>query len=486
MGGPPIPDESCMSEPLTNRIRGRAASLLGKYRSSTLARAALVTGVLTIVCKVIGFAKELVVAAQFGAGATLDSYLVAIVIPTMVCYVFAMSFASALVMQYIKNKTNDGEAAARQRYATSMFWGMGFVVSVAVTGAVLGPVLLPWISPGFRPELQASTQRLLWQLLPYSILAGMSAIWSSILNARGRFVASALSPGVISLSLIILVSYWPIKDARVLMGGLTVGAFLDVVILGYCIRQEGLPLVPRLSRWQPEDRWIVAQTLPMIVATALRSSSLIIDQSMASTLGAGSVSELSYGSRFVAMSQGLVALPMGKILFPHFVQLIESRKWSDVQLLLRRSVLALLAISVPITLVLAAFSGPLVQWTFRRGQFTSDMATRVAAVQVMCALQFPFYLWSALLSRVAFAMQLRRVVVGGEVLIAIFNIAMNYLLMKTMGLEGIALSTAIVCLGSACYFSAVIGWTLRRNLRDQPLNHEADQSEPRVACRQAA
>ena len=475
-----------MSEPLTSRIHSRVTSLRAKFRSSTLARAALVTGVLTILCKGIGFAKELVIASQFGVGATLDSYLVAVVLPTMVCNVFAMSFASALVMQYIKNQTNAGEAAARQRYATSMFWGMGFVVSVAVTGTLLGPVLLPWMSPGFRPELQASTQSLLWQLLPYSLLAGTSAIWSSILNARGRFVASALSPGVISLSLIFGVLYWPLTDARVLVGGLTAGALLDVVILGYCIRQEGLPLMPTISRWQPEDRWIVAQTLPMIVATAVTSSSLMIDQSMASMLGEGSVSELNYGSRFVAMTQGLVALPLGKILFPHFVQLVESRKWSRVQILLRRSVLVLLAISIPITIVLAAFSGPLVQWTFRRGQFTSEMATRVAAVQVMYALQFPFYLWSALLSRVAFAMQLRRVVVGGGVLMLTVNIVMNFVLMKPMGVTGIALSTAIVCLGSACYFSAAIHLALRRHIQDQQESVGASPAESRAVSRRAA
>ncbi len=475
-----------MSEPLSSRLRSRVTSLLAKLRSSTLARAALVTGVLTILCKGIGFAKELVIASQFGVGPTLDSYLVAIVLPTMVCNVFAMSFASALVMQYIKNKTNAGEAVARQRYATSMFWGLGFVVSVAVTGALLGPMLLPWMSPGFRPELQASTQRLIWQLLPYSILAGTSAIWSSILNARGRFVASALSPGVISLSLIFAVSYWPLMDARVLVSGLTAGAFLDLVILGYCIRQEGLPLIPTLSLWQPKDRWIVAQMMPMIVSTTLLNSSLMIDQSMASMLGEGSVSELNYGSRFVAMTQGLVVLPLGKILFPHFVQLVESRKWSDVQSLLRRSVFVLLVISIPMTIVLAAFSGPLVQWTFRRGQFTSEMVARVAAVQMMYALQFPFYLWSALLSRLAFAMQLRRVVVGGGVLMLTLNIVMNLLLMKPMGVTGIALSTAIVCLGSACYFYYAIHTALQRNIRNQQNTVESSLAELRSATRHAA
>ncbi len=464
-----------MSEPLTSRLRSRVTSLLAKLRSSTLARAALVTGVLTILCKGIGFAKELVIASQFGVGPTLDSYLVAIVLPTMVCNVFAMSFASALVMQYIKNKTHAGEAVARQRYATSMFWGMGFVVSVAVTGALLGPMLLPWMSPGFRPELQASTQRLIWQLLPYSILAGTSAIWSSILNARGRFVASALSPGVISLSLIFAVSYWPLTDARVLVGGMTAGAFLDVVILGYCLKREGLPLLPSISRWRPEQGVLAAQMLPMLMGATLLYCTVMIDQSMVSMLGEGSVSELNYGNRFVAMIMGLIALPMVKIIFPHFVQLVEAQKWQEVQTSLRRSVLVLLAISLPITIILAAFSTPIVNWTFQRGRFTPEMATRVSAVQVMCAMQIPFYLWSMLQGRLVVALRLWRVMLVCGVLNMTMNIVMNYLLMGPLGVAGIALSTALVYLGSACYFSAAIRVALRCKICEQEeIDHRSE------------
>ncbi len=450
-------------------------SLLAKLRSSTLARAALVTGVLTILCKGIGFAKELVIASQFGVGPTLDSYLVAIVLPTMVCNVFAMSFASALVMQYIKNKTNAGEAVARQRYATSMFWGLGFVVSVAVTGALLGPMLLPWMSPGFRPELQASTQRLIWQLLPYSILAGTSAIWSSILNARGRFVASALSPGVISLSLIFAVSYWPLMDARVLVSGLTAGALLDVVILGYCLKREGLPLLPSVSRWRPEQGVLAAQMFPMLMGATLLYCTVMIDQSMVSMLGEGSVSELNYGNRFVAMIMGLIALPMVKIIFPHFVQLVEAQKWQEVQSSLRRSVLVLLAISLPITIILAAFSTPIVNWTFQRGRFTPEMATHVSAVQVMCAMQIPFYLWSMLQGRLVVALRLRRVMLVCGVLNMTMNIVMNYLLMGPLGVAGIALSTALVYLGSACYFSAAIRAALRCKICEQEeIDHRSE------------
>ncbi len=470
-----------MVDPLPSHVRARVTSFMASVRSSKLARAALVTGVLTILCKGIGFAKELVVASQFGIGATLDSYLVAVVLPNLAVNVFAQSFATALVMKYVQDRTNSGDETARQQFSASMFWGAAFVVAVSVTGVVLGPLLLPWLSPGFRPEVLASTQRLVWLLFPYSVLAGTSAIWSSILNARGRFFASAVSPGVISLAVIVAVTCWRITDARILVGGLTAGALIDLAILGYCLRWEGLPLVPSVGRWQPEHCWIAAQTLPMIAGSTLHFCTVMVDQSMASTLGEGSVSELNYGNRIVAMIVGLIALPMGKILFPHFVQLIEARKWKELQLFLRRSVRVLLAFSIPITIFLATFSVPIVTWTFRRGQFTSEMATRVAAVQVMCALQIPFYLWSVLLARLTVALQMRRVIVGCGVMNLSMNIAMNYLLMKPLGVTGIALSTALVYLGASCYFSAAIRVVLQHKVREQMEIDKASEAESKTA-----
>lgn len=226
---------------------------------------------------------------------------------------------------------------------------------------------------------------------------------------------------------------------------------------------------------------MAAQTWPMIVGSTLHFCTIMVDQSMASTLGEGSVSELNYGNRFVAMILGLIALPMGKIIFPHFLQLIEKHQWVEVQRSLHRSVLVLLVISIPITIVLAGFSGPIVNWTFQRGRFTSEMATRVAAVQVMCALQIPFYLWSVLQARLVVALRLRRVMLGCGVLNLTLNIAMNYLLMQSLGVTGIALSTALVYLGAACYFSAAIRMALRRKILEEREIEQSSESTTQVS-----
>lgn len=477
-----------MADSVLRRAGARISSTLNTVHRSSLARAALVTGSLTILCKILGFAKELQVAARFGVGPTLDTYLIAVVIPNLISNVFAISFASSVVMQLIRNQTNSGEDVARERFASSMFWGLIFIVSVASTGVLLGPVILPWLSLGFRPELQSATQDLLWLLLPYTLLSGISSVWSSILSARGRVAAAALSPGFVSIGVMTMIWVWQISEAKVLVTGLTIGAFVDVCVLGYCMRLEGLPRIPRPGHWHPEDGWIVAQTIPMIIASMLRFSSTMIDQSMASMLGEGCVSELNYGSRWVAMAQGLISLPLGKIIFPHFVQLVEHEQWVQVRTMLRRSMLLLILVSTPVTVALAGFSGPLVQWTFQRGQFSDEMTTRVAAVQVMYALQFPFYLWSALLGRLVIAMQMRRVFLGCGVLNVTMNITLNLVLMQRFGVTGIALSTALVYLSAACYFSVAIHRALSRKIREkQPFRRrESQDSGPFNETRHAA
>lgn len=459
------------------QLIAKAQSRLQSVRTSPLARAAMITTLLTLICKVIGFAKELVIASQFGVGATLDAFLVAVVLPNLTVNVFAQNFAAVLVLKYINNQSTYGEEIARQRMRTSLFWGALFVLAISVAGVAFGQLLLPWLSPGFQTGLQSETRRLLWLLLPYSVFASQSAVWSAILNAKGRFGASAASPGVTSLGMIIAVAAFPSASSTILVAGLTAGTLLDLTILGWSLRREGLPILPRIGRWQAEQGWLVAHTLPLVIGSLLQFSTVIVDQSMASLLGEGSVSELNYGNRFVAMVIGLIALPMGRILFPHFVQLIESKRWDELRTTLRRSLLFLFTVTIPITLVLSLFSTAIVMWTFQRGQFTADMTSRVAAVQVMSALQIPFYLCSAIQLRLAVALRMQRAVVGCGLLNLCLNILLNGLLMVPLGVTGIALSTALVYLGASCYFSAAI----RANLRGQRQQQPASDLES-VAC----
>lgn len=431
---------------------------------SPLGRATLLAAVLTIVCKIIGFLREQVVAASFGVDGHLDAFHVATIIPTLITTIFLQNLSVSLVMEYVRTRADAD--AGRRLLAQGMFWGGLFSVTVAVLSAVSGPALLRALFPGLAPHLFAEASRMLWWLIPYAAITGVTVFWSALLNAEGRFVVTAFSPGVISVAIVVSLWLGGHSDPFAMILGFTVGAVADLLNLGRSLSRLGLPLMPRYGRWDPRFTGLLTSSLPLVMGSMLHFGTEVVDQSMASWLGEGSISELKYGNRIVAMVFGVVTIPISQVVFPHLVRLAESQQWALLQQMSKRVVLGTLLVSLPFTLVLVAFSSPIVSWSFERGQFTAESTMQVSAVQAMYAFQLPFYLWGIVLVRVAVAMRMNRLMLLGGILNLTINVVMNYLLMKPLGVTGIALSTALVYLGSACYFSAAIGQRLRRKVRE--------------------
>ncbi len=478
-----------MSHPQVLRIR----SAWAKYRlmatahatklwHSSLGRAAALTVILTMACKLIGFFKEQVVASSIGVAGALDAFHVAALLPTLGINVILQNLSASLVMTVVRERTIHGEDASRKMFAGAMFWGVLFSILFSMAVAWLGPVLLPVLSPGFTPELGRSASRMLWLLAPYSAISGLTVFWSSLLNSEGRFVASAVSPGLISIAVAgCLLSAGGLSGVDALVLGLTLGAVLDLLNLGRSMHAQGLPLGPRYAGWTQTHSEILFMSLPLVAGTALHFGTEVVDQSMASMLGEGSISELKYGNRIVGMVFGVLSIPISQVVFPHLVRLVNEHKWAELQTLARRSVLISFMISVPATVALVVFSQQIVSLTFERGKFSPESAMQVAAVQAMYAFQLPFYLWGILMVRLAVALRMNAAIFIGGCLNLSVNVAMNYVLMVPLGVTGIALSTALVYVGAACYFSAAIRVALRRKIQDQLEIDKASESEPQTS-----
>jgi putative peptidoglycan lipid II flippase len=126
--------------------------------------------------------------------------------------------------------------------------------------------------------------------------------------------------------------------------------------------------------------------------------------------------------------------------------------------------ICLLAISIPVTATLILFSQPIVAWSFERGKFTPESTMQVAAVQAMYAFQLPFYLLGLLLVRLAVALRLNRLMLLCGGLNLVVNAAMNWILMKPLGVTGIALATSFVYMSTATCLTLSIGRDLRNRI----------------------
>jgi putative peptidoglycan lipid II flippase len=424
--------------------------------------AALISVVLTVLCKLIGFVREQTVAAVFGINVDLDTFYVALLLPTLCVSVILRNLATAMVLAVTREGTLHGPPASIRFYREALFWGWGLSLGMALAVALAGPALLSAIYPSLSPETAQRSTRLLWLLIPYSTLTGMADFWSLYLNSHGRYTATSLSAGVISISIMLALWLLPrLPPIESMIVGFTAGACFDLMNLALSMRAAGLPVLPSPSRWTAAQTSMISACLPLVIGSMLHFGTEMVDQSMASRLGEGSISELKYGNRIVAMVFGVLTIPLSQVVFPKLVQLVESRNWSELQRVTRQMAICLLAISIPITAALILFSQPIVAWSFERGKFTPESTMQVAAVQAMYAFQLPFYLVSLLLVRLAVSLRLNRLMLLGGGLNLVVNAAMNWVLMKPLGVTGIALATAIVYLASVAFLT----WSIRQDLR---------------------
>jgi putative peptidoglycan lipid II flippase len=428
--------------------------------------AALTVGALTIAAKLAVVGKDVLVARRFGTGADLDAFLVAALVPLFAVSVIAGSLQSALVPTYIRVRDNEGRAQADALLSGTMVWTIGLLALVALVIGAGSPWLLGWLGRSFAPEQLALSRRLLWILLPLVVLGGVSAAWTSVLNAGESFALAAavpvISPVLVGVGLVALGG-----GARiyVLAFGLLAGTSIELVVLGRALSRRGVSVIPRWQGMSAPMRRVIGQYLPMAAGAFLASGTGVVDQAIAARLGEGNVSALSYGGKVVSFVLAIGNTAIGTVVLPYFSRMLAANDVAGVRHTLRTYLRLILLVSVPVTAILVALSGPIVRVAFERGAFTAGDAHRVAAVQALYLLQVPFTVATMLGVRLMAA----SLMIWHLTAIAVVNFALNAALdvvfARWLGAPGIALSTAVVNLGCCLMVYATLRARYRRPAR---------------------
>lgn len=412
--------------------------------------AALIVGMLSSASAIVSMVKAMVVAAFFGLGDALDAFFIAFLPISFVIVVVVEAFTSALIPTYIRVRDQQGVSVAQDLFVQSMIVVVASLSIVAALLALSSPYLLPFLCGGFDAEKLALTQRLFYFLLPTVVIKGLAAVWSGILNAGERFGLPALSPIVVSVSLIIALFVWGSDYGVYALVVGTIGGFLlELPLLGWGLKRYGIALLPCRHGINPALRQVVAQYFPLVAAAALMGGTTFVDAAMAAALSPGSVTALNYGNKVVAMIAGLGALALGTAVFPFFSQLIGVEDWTTIRHLLKKYSLLILLVAIPVTLLLIIVSESLVSLLFQRGEFREMDTQLVGQIQAMYGLQIPFYVLGILFVRLISAGRANHILMVGSFLNLLLNVVLNYIFMQYWGVVGIALSTACVYIFSS-------------------------------------
>ena len=394
--------------------------------------------------KIIATLKEFVVAGIYGRSDAMDAFLAAFLIPNLLINLFAESMNQALIPTLVRVRVQQGQVQAQSLLSGAMLRLCLLLLAAMIAMAVLAPAVFPLIASNFSGAKLKLAISLFYGLLPVVLLSGLASNCTAVLNTLDRFAAPAVIPALIPLMTIAgalllhrQLGIWAMVYATL------AGALAHVVLAAWLMNSHGFHFALRWKAGTEAAREVARQYVPVVLSFVVASGGLLADQAMAAMLPPGSVSALVYGNRFVSVIITLFAGAISSALTPHFSTLVAQQDWRGCRKSIADWVRITVLISIPVAAILVLFAPWIVRLTLEHGVFTRHDTNAVAPVLAMYALQIPFFAVSRVYFRFILAMRRTDLILYGGLLNLALDIALNLVLMRWMGLAGIALATSL-------------------------------------------
>jgi putative peptidoglycan lipid II flippase len=413
----------------------------GSVNRRILRAAASVTAA-GILVKIVSTFKEFAVAGVYGRSDAMDAFLAAFLIPNLLINLISESMNQALVPTLIRVREREGRERAQQLLSSSMLWVCLLLTAASIVMALTARGFFPLIASHFPPSKLALAIRLFYALLPVVLITGIATNCTAVLNTFDRFAVPALAPVATPAAIILGALLWGSRYGIWAMVYATlIGALIHAAIVAWMMDARGFRLW-----WHGANeatREVAHQYGPVLLSGVVASGGLLVDQSMAAMLPAGSVSALAYANRFVSVVITLLAGAVSSAVVPHFSRMIAHRDWAGCRQTLVTWVRLTALVSTPIALALIAGSHWLIRTAFQHGAFSPADTALVTPVLMMYAIQIPFFVSSRVFYRFLVAMRRTDLIFYCGALNLALDIVLNLLLMRWMGVAGIALATSL-------------------------------------------
>lgn len=440
-----------------------------------LLRATATIGGLTLLSRVAGFVRDVLMARFVGAGMAADAFLIAFRLPNLFRALFAEGAFSAAFVPMFARRLGKAEEGSEAEHALAR--ARLFAEDVL---AVLLPVLLVfnflmillaapmvWALTGGFPDAAPEKLGLAIDFtrlaFPYLLLISLVSLMGGILNSVGRFWANAAAPLLLNITLVTgLLLFQGQGDVATARGQALFVSLAGIAqflwLLWSCLRAD-IRLRLRRPRLTPDVRKLLGLIGPAALGAGAVQINLLISTSLAARfLDEGSVSWLYYADRLNQLPLGLIGIGVGTALLPAMSRLFGSDDEAGAVRQQNRAIELVLFLTLPAAAALGIASLPIIRGLFEQGRFLPQDSVETARALSAFALGLPAYVLIKVLTPGYHARQDTAMPVKLAVMSMLFNLAGNLLLIWPLGHVGIALSTAV----AAWVNAAALWWVLRR------------------------
>lgn len=415
-----------------------------------LVRSSAIVGSLTLVSRVFGFIRDMLIAYFLGASMATDAFFVAFKLPNFLRRLFAEGAFNAGFLPMFAGmiKTQGHEAA--HRFASEAGAFLLWVVSaVTLLAIIFTPHVVVLMAPGFMdtPEKLDLTVALTRITFPYILFISLVSLMGGVLNSLDKFAAVAATP--IGMNLAMIAGFWLFRpyvptDGHALAWGVVLAGLVQFGwLVWFCHRASMLPRLWLRPRLTPQVRTLLKRIAPAAVGAGVMQINQIMDVVLASLLASNAISFLYYADRIYELPLGVIGIAVATALLPLLSKEIKAGNREVAVRYVNQALMLVLLFGLPSAAGLFALATPIIQGLFQYGEFNAADTAAVAPALIAFAAGLPALLVIKILSNCFYASEDTKTPMKIAVLCIGVNFVCNVVFMQFFAHVGIAIATAI-------------------------------------------
>ena len=438
----------------------------------SLGRSIATVGFFTLLSRIVGFVRDIVLSAVLGSGPIADAFIVAFKLPNLFRRLFAEgAFSAAFVPLFARELQGEGREAAlvfaRQAHACLLMVLVPFTVLMMLAM----PAVIWVMAPGFTGEksifdLAVTFGRITF---PYLVFISLASLYGGVLNGIDRFAEVAFTPVLLNITLIGAVLFLTplLPDAGYSASiGISVAGLLQWLWLLFSCWRDGVSMKPVRPRYTERVRQLVKLATPVAIGGGAQQVSTMLDVVWASLLPAGAISALYYADRITQLPLGVIGIAVGTALLPLLARQLRAGQDEAAMANQNRAIEFGLLFSLPSMAALWILAEPMIRVLFEHGKFGPEDTARTAGALVAYSVGLPAFMLVKALTPGFFAREDTRTPLYTAIVSIAVNVALNaiFVLATPLAQVGIALSSSI----SGWLNVALLGVVLQRRGHWQP------------------
>jgi len=453
-----------------------------------LLKSTAIIGSLTLVSRLLGLVRDVLIARFLGAGLVSDAFFTAFKLPNVFRRMFAEgAFNAAFVPLYARRIEEEGEAAADEFAKEAMAALFVMVAAIVIIFELTMPWSLSIIGYGLDKAVDAETGISPYYLaviyaqitMPYLIFMSMTALFSGVLNTRNHFALAAAVPIVLNIFMITALftaglAEWSQKIiGYFLAAAITLSGIVQMALVIWGCRKAGVKVGFKRPRLTPGVKRLLVLGVPGLLSAGITQINLLVSHSIA-TMQKGAASWLTYADRLYQLPLGMIGIAMGVALLPALSRRLRAGDQTGARTTLNRAIEIAAFLTLPAAFALAVIPQFLIGGLFERGAFTAETTEQVALALRMFAYGLPAFVMLKILTPAFFAREDTKTPMIFAAVSAIINVTLGVYLFFTIGFYGLALATSV-----AAWVNVIcLAWLLLRDKSFTPDIRSMPQPQP--------